>query len=263
MPVQFWLSDDNRPCVFCGHVSPKGVVTQVGEHRFFTCAECLEVVILGFLGEGIQKLTPSKDEPLHCVCCWRRSKVGFNVERNGNWSFTCENCATDVLPPLLAGWRDLSSSTWVMHPQRPNAQLELAIVPPSDIKPKELLSIIAFLKVLKKRISVQARLLSQKSQLGRRKAIELLNEGDYNNSRLQMKNCLQKQAWRRNIEDSQLELEGMQSELEQTKDMKDVASILANIARTIQSLSQTVSAPEITKIIDVFRRRFSDWGLFP
>ncbi len=263
MPVQFSLSDDDRPCVFCGHVSAKGVVTQVGEHRFFACVECLEAVIPGFLGEGIQELKPSKEESLHCVCCWRMSKVGFKVERNGNWSFTCENCATDVLPPLLAGWRGLSGSTWVMHPRRPNAQLELAPVPPRGIKPKELPSIIVFIKILKKRISVQARLLDQKSQLARRKAIELLNSGDSNNARLQMKNCLQKQAWRRNIEDSQLELEGMQSELEQTKDMKDVASILANIARTIQSLSQTVSAPEITKIIDVFRRRFSDWGLFP
>ncbi len=123
------------------------------------------------------------------------------------------------------------------------------------------LSTITKLKVFNKRLTVQARHLDQKSQLARRKAIELRKKGDNNGSRMQMKSHLQMQAWKNNIEGFQLKLEGLQYKLEQAKAMKDVSGILTSIASTIQGLSQSVSAPEISQLVEKIDINISDFDV--
>ncbi len=128
-------------------------------------------------------------------------------------------------------------------------------------KDDKTISTITKLKVFNKRLTVQARHLDQKSQLARRKAIEFRKKGDNNGSRMQMKSHLQMQAWKNNIEGFQLKLEGLQYKLEQAKAMKDVSGILTSIASTIQGLSQSVSAPEISQLVEKIDLNISDFDV--
>ena len=34
-PLQLFLADGDRACVFCGHVSDKGIIAEVEQHQFF------------------------------------------------------------------------------------------------------------------------------------------------------------------------------------------------------------------------------------
>ncbi len=123
------------------------------------------------------------------------------------------------------------------------------------------LSTITKLKIFNKRLTVQSRQLDQKSQLARRRAIELRKKGDNNGARMQMKAHLQMQAWKNNIENFKLKLEGLQYKLEQAKAMKDVSGILQSIASTIQGLSQSVSAPEISQLVEKIDLNISDFDV--
>ncbi len=311
MHVQFWLSDDDRPCVFCGHVSPKGVVAQVGQHRFFACADCIGSIIPEFIEERVRHLVPFKGESLHCVCCGKNSGNGLILELKMNWSFTCEKCAKEVIPAILGGWRLLKNIGKVRRrvkkkqeilthekrkveenlPECPKCKAAMESdwtecpfcghklkkeSPPTKVKSirtalplmvginnKELLSILTYLKVFRKRIAIHARYSYQKSQLARQKAIKLRRKGDDDGSRVQMKTHLQMQVSQNNLENVQLKLVGLQNKFEQTKTMKEVSDILTDIARTVQNLSKMVSPPETAQMAEMFLRKIADWGLFP
>ncbi len=102
MPVQVFLSDEERVCVACGTVSNKGIVAQVGTHRFFLCAWCLTDVV----PELLQVWPPIHSHTLlACVCCGQDSSKGIAVHVGANWFFLCSKCTREVLPTFLHTWR--------------------------------------------------------------------------------------------------------------------------------------------------------------
>jgi|SRR5271157_3604522 len=121
------------------------------------------------------------------------------------------------------------------------------------------LSVLTKLKIFNKRLSRQATQLNMKSQRARAKAIDLRKKGDTAGSKMQMRAHLQMQAWKNNIENFQLKLDGLQYKLEQAKAVNDVESILKNVAGVITVLQKTVSAPEISQIISQIDLGISDF----
>jgi hypothetical protein len=117
-------------------------------------------------------------------------------------------------------------------------------------KEKKLRTAITQLKLLNTRLTKQAMNQNRMAQYTKRKAIELRKKGDIEGSKVQMKTSLQSQAWANNIENFRLKLEGLQFKLEQSKAVKDVATILVDVAATMQGLSQSVSMPDITKSLE-------------
>ncbi|OLS15111.1 MAG: charged multivesicular body protein 4 [Promethearchaeota archaeon CR_4] len=128
-------------------------------------------------------------------------------------------------------------------------------------KDKKLNHTIIQLKLLNTRLTKQAKKLDQSSQLARRKAIDFRKKGNLDSSKVQMKAHLQTQAWKNNIENFQLKLEGLQYKLEQSKAVKDVAGILVDVASAIKGLSQSVSTPEISEVLEKIDLGISDFDV--
>src|SRR5271157_2081521 len=116
-PMQMFLADDDA-CVFCGHVSDKGIVAEVEGNRFFACAACLfyrlvrvagwKESITGFVFEG------SRNSRHMCVACGRERLAGIYGRDGNHWYFLCEGCRRSTIPAMLTAWFGLGEK-----PRRP------------------------------------------------------------------------------------------------------------------------------------------------
>ncbi len=109
MSLQLLLSNEDRPCVLCGKVSERGIVSQVMDNRFFICSDCIEIEVLILVGM-LRLKKPEIGETCYCVLCGRSSSKGIPSEINKNWFFICPFCVYgNALSSILAYWWGLKS----------------------------------------------------------------------------------------------------------------------------------------------------------
>jgi hypothetical protein len=109
---------------------------------------------------------------------------------------------------------------------------------------------ITKLKVFVKRLQRQSAKLNSQAKVARRKAVDLRKQGDMNGSKIYMKSSLQSKKWGLGIENYVLQIQGLQFKLEQAKSVSDVTEILKGVASSISSLQNSVSAPQISEIVE-------------
>ncbi|MHA1728793.1 MAG: Snf7 family protein [Promethearchaeota archaeon] len=111
-------------------------------------------------------------------------------------------------------------------------------------------SSITKLKVFVKRMQRQSMKLESQAKISRRKAVELRKKGDMSASKMLMKSSLQNKRWAQGIDNYVLQIQGLQFKLERAKSVKDVSEILQGVATSITSLQNSVSAPQISELVE-------------
>ena len=111
-------------------------------------------------------------------------------------------------------------------------------------------SSITKLKIFTKRLARQSAKLNSQAAISRRKAVELRKKGDMTSSRMHMKASLQNKSWAEGIDNFTLQLQGLQFKLEQAKAIGDVNTILQGVANAVSGLQNSVSAPNISNLIE-------------
>lgn len=106
------------------------------------------------------------------------------------------------------------------------------------------------LKIFIKRLQRQSLKLNQQAKISRRKAVELRKTGDINASKMHMRAALQNQKWALGIDNYVLQIQSLEFKLEQAKAVDDVGKILEGVAAAIAGLQKTVSAPQISELVE-------------
>jgi len=71
-----------------------------------------------------------------------------------------------------------------------------------------------------------------------------------NGSKIYMESSLQSKKWGLGIDNYVLQIQGLQFKLEQAKSVNDVAEILKGVAASVASLQKSVSAPQISELVE-------------
>jgi hypothetical protein len=117
------------------------------------------------------------------------------------------------------------------------------------------------LKIFIKRLQRQSAKLNQQSKISRRKAVELRKTGDISASKMHMRAALQNQKWSLGIDNYALQIQALEFKLEQAKAVDDVGKILEGVAAAIAGLQKTVSAPQISELVEQIDMGIQDFDV--
>ena len=117
------------------------------------------------------------------------------------------------------------------------------------------------LKIFIKRLQRQSLKLNQQAKISRRKAVELRKAGDINASKMHMRAALQNQKWSLGIDNYVLQIQSLEFKLEQAKAVDDVGKILEGVAAAIAGLQKTVSAPQISELVEQIDMGIQDFDV--
>lgn len=120
---------------------------------------------------------------------------------------------------------------------------------------------ITQLKIFIKRLQRQSAKLNQQAKISRRKAVELRKAGDINASKMHMRAALQNQKWALGIDNYVLQIQSLEFKLEQAKAVDDVGKILEGVAAAIAGLQKTVSAPQISELVEQIDMGIQDFDV--